>query len=265
MKYMKQAGIYKASNVIFNPQLMQAVSYDWWIFVKKIGPLTVFNSYGYSNTTRKHQAKVKTLLRELEIDIHADIESPQGLQNLTSSETWYQVKIAAIQSAIDKPRSQAKKNLERMKQIGELQQKLKQVKHLIKMDKASWVTVNTWTLPKKNPPTAISAQAVENTPHLKNVRIVAKHGVCAVVNKKELELLRSLAKMVVNIPDLDLTSQSNQLKTVLLLGQAKLAAKLILKYECKEKAEEWATQLDHGKLFSRILLIQRWKKIWDTS
>jgi hypothetical protein len=84
MKYFSRAGIYKASNVTFDPTALNARSYVWWQFVKRIGGKTVFNSYGYSNSTRKHQYKVRYLMHDLGIKIDRDVQVRGGLQNIKS-------------------------------------------------------------------------------------------------------------------------------------------------------------------------------------
>lgn len=67
MKYFKTQGVYKASNVWFNPSEMVAKSYNWWIFVRKINGKIYFNNHAYSNSTRKHQSKVRDVLQDLGI------------------------------------------------------------------------------------------------------------------------------------------------------------------------------------------------------
>ncbi len=84
MKYMSKTGIYKASNVIFNPTTIEAISYNWWSFVKKIKGKVVFNDYNYSNTTRRHQYKVKQLMHELGIKIDLIVKVDEGLQHMKS-------------------------------------------------------------------------------------------------------------------------------------------------------------------------------------
>lgn len=74
MKYYKRLGVYKASNVTFHPDTISAYSYGWWKFVGVVDGKVVFNNHRYSNSTSKHQLKVKRLLRELGIKI--DIEMP---------------------------------------------------------------------------------------------------------------------------------------------------------------------------------------------
>lgn len=111
---------------------MQAYSYSWWKFVDKRGPLVVFNDFGYSNTTRRHQYKVRRLLNQLGIQIHATIEAPNGLQSLDSAIHLYERRIETLKAEIAKPRSRKAKNVERMQAIKEMQAKIKQVKALMK-------------------------------------------------------------------------------------------------------------------------------------
>ena len=97
MKFMKRANIYKASNVTFNPETCGAVSYDWWTFTKMINGKLVFNKHAYSNTTRKHQSKVRSLLRELGLEIDLTVDAPGGLQR----DTWTEQAVSSVQSRID--------------------------------------------------------------------------------------------------------------------------------------------------------------------
>ncbi len=82
MKFNKRSGNYKASNVTFNPKTKQAYSYNWWRFVDVVNGKVVFNNFSYSNTTCKHQHKVRRVLRELGISIDLEVSCPAGLQNL---------------------------------------------------------------------------------------------------------------------------------------------------------------------------------------
>jgi len=61
--------VYKASNVEFDANGMDATSYGWWYFVRRIEGQIVFNWYMYSNSTRKHQHKTRALMSELGINI----------------------------------------------------------------------------------------------------------------------------------------------------------------------------------------------------
>lgn len=124
MKYNHKANIYKASNVIFNPETEVATSYDWWQFVKRINGQLVFNNYYYRSTTCKHQSKVRRLLGELGIQIDQYIEAPEGLQDIPSAIDHLKRQASALQAAIDKPRSQRRKNEERRRDIWKIHEKL---------------------------------------------------------------------------------------------------------------------------------------------
>jgi hypothetical protein len=97
MKYLKRANLYKASNVSFNPETCEARSYEWWAFTKMINGVLVFNNHGYSNSTRKHQSKVRALLRELGYQIDLIVDAPCGLQN----DNWPMHALKSVQSKID--------------------------------------------------------------------------------------------------------------------------------------------------------------------
>lgn len=79
MKYFKRLGKYKASNVSFSPSAKAAYSYGWWQFVKEVNGTLVFNDYNYSPSTCKHQAKVRSLLRELGLEIGLTVETCSDL------------------------------------------------------------------------------------------------------------------------------------------------------------------------------------------
>jgi len=84
LKYYKRLKIFKNSTatVKFDPETMQAYSYDNWQFVARIGGKVVFNSYRYSSTTSAHQGAVRRLLQKLEIAIDIEVEAPHGLGRL---------------------------------------------------------------------------------------------------------------------------------------------------------------------------------------
>lgn len=125
MKHFKRTNLYKASNVTFNPETIEAFSYDWWCFVKKINGKVIFNSYKYSPTTGNHQYKVRSLLKELNIKIDFEIECPSGFQSNDfdiSIDKHYSAEIEELKEKIAKPRSQSRKNKERQAEIDRLAQ-----------------------------------------------------------------------------------------------------------------------------------------------
>lgn len=132
MRYYKTINIYKASNVEFNPETIQAYSYRWWKFVDKIKGKVVFNDFRYSVSTSKHQSKVRSLLHELGIEVDYYIEAPRGLQDLNEAIIHYSDLIRTLEWEIEKPRSQKAKNEERKALIKQYQAKIKLIQKLSK-------------------------------------------------------------------------------------------------------------------------------------
>ena len=83
MKHMKRANIYQCSNYncTFNPETIEAHSFRWWRFVAKVDGMVIFNSYRYSNSTSKHQSKVRSLMSQLGIKIDLFLELPRGIKH----------------------------------------------------------------------------------------------------------------------------------------------------------------------------------------
>lgn len=83
MKFMKRAGIYQASNynVTFNPKTLEAFSYRWWRFVAVVEGKLIFDNYRYSNSTSKHQSKVRSILSNLNIKIDMEMPLPRGIRH----------------------------------------------------------------------------------------------------------------------------------------------------------------------------------------
>lgn len=65
LKKLKTNNIYKASNVVFDADKIEAFSYDWWQFVTKVDDIIFFNEYKYSISTQGHQRKVLATLNHL--------------------------------------------------------------------------------------------------------------------------------------------------------------------------------------------------------
>ena len=108
MKQLKRTGVYKASNVEFNPITISAYSYDHWKFVSVINGLVVFNGYRYSSTTARHQAKVMHLMVSLGIKIDLHIETRYSLATSYALDDAYDVVSKQVQELEDKiinPRS----------------------------------------------------------------------------------------------------------------------------------------------------------------
>ncbi len=131
MNKLKTKNIYKANNVTLDIDNMTAFSYGWWQFVTKKNGKVFFNSYAYSSTTRRHQSKVLQVMQDNDIKIDHTFTSRVGFQDsgvVESGIELYEAKILELTKAIDKPRSQAAKNLERAKTIKEYKSKIKEVR-----------------------------------------------------------------------------------------------------------------------------------------
>jgi len=98
MKYYQRLGIYKASNLTFNPNTFEGYSYAWYLITARIKGELVLNTYNYSPTTRKHVYKLRALLNELELP-YIEIESPGGLQKLESAMYHHMKSLARKQLA----------------------------------------------------------------------------------------------------------------------------------------------------------------------
>lgn len=117
LKRNDRSGLFCGSNVTFDPKECLAVSYGWWIFVQRIRGKVVFNPFSYSNTTVRHQYKVRQLLTSLGVEIDYYISAPRGLQDLDSAISYYENEIASLREEIEKPRTHERKNAERRSQI----------------------------------------------------------------------------------------------------------------------------------------------------
>ena len=131
MKYYSRLKLYKASNVTFDPIQCRVYSYDWWRFVDRIRGKVIFNSYTYSNSTVKHQFKLRRLLESLNINVDIMLKAPRGLQDLDSAVRYYESEIEALESAINAPGSRSKTNVKRRDQIEFYKSQIMIIKDLI--------------------------------------------------------------------------------------------------------------------------------------
>jgi hypothetical protein len=132
LKVLKRTGIFKATNVEFNPIAMEATSYNWWYFVKRIKGKIVFNNYSYSNCTSRYQYKVSSVMDQLGIKVDVEIKAPKGLQDLNSALAHYEAKNCELMGQINRPRSHKKTNAYRVLEIKANLLKIKQIKSLMK-------------------------------------------------------------------------------------------------------------------------------------
>ena len=148
MKYYTRLKEYKASNVslTIEPKL-EAYSYAWWLFVVRYKGLVIFNNTNYSNSTNKHQSKVRNVLNDLnikiDIELHHTFKSFGEFKEHRPSDGDF-VK-AAIEDEIEKielinknladlikkPRTQKRTNEKRAQQIKENKNQIKKLKKVL--------------------------------------------------------------------------------------------------------------------------------------
>lgn len=131
-------GVFKASNVWFNPATMEATSFAWWYFVKRIGGKVVFNDYSYSSYTTRHQRKVQSAMKSLGIKVDVVIQARRGLQDLPQALRDYEERVKTLLALVAKPGTRAAKNAERVEEVKRLQVKMQHVKKLIKAEERTY-------------------------------------------------------------------------------------------------------------------------------
>lgn len=134
MKFMKRAGIFKSSNVTFNPETCQAYSYDWWRFVDRINGKVIFNNYGYSQSTRKHQSKVRSLLRSQGIEIDFEVCVSGGLQRdewKTKAVEYITNVIEGAKTELANPRRKKRLDEERLTRLNEYEKERQELVNFI--------------------------------------------------------------------------------------------------------------------------------------
>lgn len=107
MKFMKKSQTWKGSGVEFNPSSFAGTSYDWWHFVALVNGKVIFNAYSYSQTTCKHQGKMRTLLSSLNITIDLVVKTRKSLSNsdaLQDSILNDKMEIREIETSLANPR-----------------------------------------------------------------------------------------------------------------------------------------------------------------
>jgi hypothetical protein len=147
MKFSKKHTRYEASNVSLNLETLEAFSYDWWQFLKLINGKLVFNNYSYSNTTCKHQQKVRRVLDEKGIKIDVFVKTYRSLDGfaknsannygttedaLNEAIAYNKSEIEEIELMLANPRRKKALDDERKAQIKKLKVNIDQIIRVIK-------------------------------------------------------------------------------------------------------------------------------------
>lgn len=93
----------------------------------------VFNEHAYSTTTQRHQRLVKTLLGDLGIKLDLVIDSRQSLSEgaLQDAIDGLRAQNTMLLEATTKPRTQKKKNVERLLAIKNNEKRIKQIERVL--------------------------------------------------------------------------------------------------------------------------------------
>lgn len=110
MKFYSRLKKYKASNCEFDCKTQISTSYRWWQVSRRVKGLMLFNGYTYSQSTSRHQSKIRSLLDELGIKIDLYVQAPKGLQDLDSAISYHNSIIETLKKEILNPRSKKEKN-----------------------------------------------------------------------------------------------------------------------------------------------------------
>lgn len=129
MKYYKTLGLFKCSNLTYNPKTGQGYSFDWYRIVDKIDGQYILNTYNYSNSTIKHVSKIREILSECGVREYFEIEAPQGLQNLEQSVHYYDYLIKKLNKELENKRIRKPEN--RINLIKFYKQKIVMIKILL--------------------------------------------------------------------------------------------------------------------------------------
>jgi hypothetical protein len=123
-RYLSRTNELKSSNFTMNLGTLEAKSYNWWIFVRKVNGKVIFNHTTYSQTTCKHQGKALQVLDyKYDLKLRFTRKSLSDLPAALESEVIGAKRaITQLISDIKKPRTQKAKNEERKQSISKLVQ-----------------------------------------------------------------------------------------------------------------------------------------------
>lgn len=152
MYYFPKLKVFKSERCEFDPHNMIAHSYGWWQFVACIRGEVVFNNARYSMQTGKQQAIIRDLLNKLGVKYRTvSIKSGLTRSQLQREIGTTRYNIGQLENAIANPRSRAKTNEWRGRQIGSLERHIITVRKLMRASrsKAYKGKLNFSAIPKR--------------------------------------------------------------------------------------------------------------------
>lgn len=136
MKFIKRDNAYynsTKSNKV-KTDSFEAWSYGWWKYATTWNGLRIFNNYGYSNTTSKHQSDARSMF-----NYNWDITLYHTNKSLDDTVDALEDEINCLRSEnknlierINAPRTQKKTNLKRVDEINCNVESIKKLKEVLK-------------------------------------------------------------------------------------------------------------------------------------
>lgn len=103
MKWIQKRNRFESSNCTFDPSTGEGYSYGWWQVSRIIGGKKFFNCYHYSNTTCRHQSKIRAHFSNGWAQPVA-VEAPEGLQYPRKAIEYMDDRIADLREMNDNGR-----------------------------------------------------------------------------------------------------------------------------------------------------------------
>ncbi len=133
--YIHSRNSFESKQFKFNLNTCEAVSYDWWVFVLKVGNTIYFNDASYSMQTSGHQYMARNILKnEMPERFGIKVKNVyirEGLNKLDLAIKNREFRIEQLREAIASPRSWKSTNHKRREEIKTLEATIKEYKRLM--------------------------------------------------------------------------------------------------------------------------------------
>lgn len=135
--YVKRDRVYKTERFEFDLDLCTAYSYEWWMFVIRVGNTIYVNAARYSMQTDAHQHMAKNIIECSEPERHGlkvvSVYYREGLNHLDTAIRNMRFEITQLTQAIAKPRSRKATNANRRERIKDLKARIVETKKLMRI------------------------------------------------------------------------------------------------------------------------------------
>jgi hypothetical protein len=131
--YVRKTHHFMSRQFRFDLSNCEARSYDWWVFVLRIGDTVYFNNISYSMQTRGHQNMAWNILSCELVGSGLKVKTlyiKEGFQDLNGAHIRMAQEIAVLRTAIARPRSRKKANKRRYENIESLEKRMVEIRKL---------------------------------------------------------------------------------------------------------------------------------------